>query len=72
MSIVAPNGVQYLVFANREDNGGSPNVNSVVLQWNEGSFVPSQSLETTGASAVEVLHIGSTQYLIFTSFTDTR
>ena len=72
VSLVAPNGVQYLVFANREDDEGSPNVNSVVLQWIEGSFVVSHSLETIGASAVEVLYVGDSQYLVFASYTDTR
>lgn len=66
------NGEWYIVIASREDNEGSPNVDSVVMRWSGGRFVPFQSLETIGASAVEVLAIGDTHYLVFASFTDTR
>ena len=65
-------GEWYIVIASREDSQGSPNVDSVVMKWSEGRFVPFQSLETIGASAVEELAIGDTHYLVFTSFTDTR
>ena len=61
-----------MVIASREDNDGSPNTDSVVLEWSEGRFTLFQSLTTIGASAVDVLSIGGTQYLVFSSFTDTR
>ena len=72
VSLQAPNGEWYIVIASREDNEGSPNVDSVVLQWNEGRFVPFQSLETIGASAVSVFSVGDSLYLAFASFTDIR
>ena len=72
ISLVAPNGVQYVVIANREDNNGSPNTDSLVLQWSQGRFVLFQSLATIGASAVDVVSVGSTQFIVFSSFTDTR
>ena len=72
ISLLAPNGVQYVVIANMEDDDGSPHVDSVVLEWREGRFTISQSLETISASAVDVLSVGNTQYLVFASSTDTR
>lgn len=72
VTLEAPNGEWYVVIASREDNEGSPNVDSVVLRWNEGSFVLFQSLETIGASAVSAFSIGEFLYLTFASFTDTR
>ena len=72
VSLEAPNGEWYIVIASREDNEGSPNVDSLVMQWREGTFVAFQSLETIGASAVDVLTVGDSQYLVFASFTDTR
>ena len=72
VSFKAVNGEWYIVIANREDNEGSPNVDSVVMQWSQGRFVSFQSLATIGASAVEVLSVGDAQYLVFASFTDTR
>ena len=71
-SFGAPNGEWYIVIASREDDGGSPNVDSVVMRWSQGRFVLSQSLETIGASAVEILSIEGSHYLVFASFTDTR
>lgn len=70
--IEAPNGEVCIVIANREDNEGNPNVDSVVLRWNEGHFEPFQTLETIGASAAAAFYIGDSLYLAFSSFTDTR
>lgn len=72
LSLEAPNGEMYIVIASREDNEGSPNVDSVVLRWNEGHFEPFQTLETIGASAAAAFYIGDSLYLAFSSFTDTR
>ena len=72
VSFKAPNGEWYIVIASREDDEGSPNVDSVVMRWNEGHFVPSQSLETIGASAVAVFSVVDSLYLAFASFTDIR
>lgn len=70
--IEAPNGEVCIVIASREDNEGNPNVDSVVLRWNEGRFEPFQTLETIGASAAAAFYIGDSLYLAFSSFTDTR
>ena len=72
VSFETPDGEWYIVIASREDNEGNPNIDSVVLRWNEEGFVPFQSLETIGASAVAVFTVRDSLYLAFASFTDTR
>ena len=72
VSLQTPDGEWYVVIASREDNEGNPNVDSVVLQWSGESFVPFQSLETIGASAVEVFSLEDSVYLAFASYTDSR
>ena len=72
VSLQAPNGEWYLVFASREDSEGSPNVDSVVLRWNGERFELFQSLATIGASAADVFSIADSVYIGFASYTDTR
>ena len=67
-----PSGEWYAVICSREDSGGSPNVDSLVLRWNGERFEFFQSLATIGAAAIDVFSESSSIYLAFASFTDTR
>ena len=68
----APSGDWYAVVSSREDSGGSPNVDSLVLRWNGARFESFQSLATIGAAAIDVFSISGSVYLAFASSTDTR
>ncbi len=62
----------YVVLANGEDSAGNPNVDSVLYLWNGTALVHTQSLATSGASALEVFTVGGSLYLAVASLTDTR
>ena len=62
----------FVVLANGEDSAGNPNVDSILYLWNGTALVHTQSLATSGASALEVFTVGGSLYLAVASLTDTR
>jgi G-protein coupled receptor 98 len=61
-----------LFFANNEDNAGSLELNSPVLQWNGSAFTDIQSLSLRSPSAAVVFQNGSDLFMVVVSVNDDR